>query len=275
MLACNEADKIEHALKSAKAAPWCKELLVFDSGSTDDTVTIAEQYADRVLHEPWVNFGTNRRKLVAAAEHDWVLILDADEEISEALINEIASLTESDFQQHPVMTMPRKNYLLGRYVKAWDPDRIDRFFDRTRVTWPERLVHDYRELNEGTRKDLKNHILHNRHANNWEDYFDGRRYQARADALAREMYDQGKRCSFLDLYFRPYLAFLKFYLLKRAILDGTFGLMVAQKAAFSVQLKYARLYHLQQQGGQSEDSFSEAGTAQPATEDDKKSEETN
>ena len=259
ILACNEADRIEHTLKSAKAAPWCDEILVFDSGSTDDTVEIVKRYTDRVQYEPWVNFGANRQKLVAAASNDWVLILHADEEVSPELINEIQSQSDRAYEDHPVMTMPRKNYMLGRHVRAWDPDRIDRLFDRTRVTWPDRLVHDYRELEEGTIKDLKHAVIHNAHSDSCDVYFDGRREEARADALAREMYDQGKRCSFLDIWLRPILAYLKFYFVKRSILDGRFGVMVAQKAAFGTQIKYARLYHLQQQGGQASQSFSEAG----------------
>lgn len=249
MLACDEEQKITHALKSARACAWCDELLVFDSGSNDDTVGIARQYADRVEHHAWVNFSTNRRKLVEAATHDWVFILDADEEISPELAAEIAGLSGDMFERHPAMTMPRRNYLLGRHVRAWDPDRIDRLFDRRRVRWPEREVHDYRELTEGTRYELRAPIVHNAHANDWADYFDGARYAARADALAKEMYAQGRRARWIDLWVRPWMAFWKFYLLKGAILDGAFGLLIAQKAAFSVQLKYARLWHMQREAG--------------------------
>lgn len=249
MLAVNEADRIAAALESARACPWCDELLVFDSGSTDDTVSVAERIADRVEHHDWVDFSTNRRKLVEAARNDWVMVLDADEAISPGLAAEIGRLDDGDLDRHPVFTMPRHNYLFGRHVRAWDPDRVDRLFDRTRVTWPSRSVHDYRKPTEGAIGHLSNPILHNRDWDCWLDYFDGDRYQKRTDALAQEMADAGRSVGFFGLALRPLAAFLKFYILRRGFLDGAFGLLIAQKAAFSAQLKYARLWHLRRKGG--------------------------
>lgn len=249
ILAVNEAEKIGHALRSARACPWVDEVLVFDSGSTDSTVAVAQEMADRVEFHPWVDFSTNRRLVVEAAKNDWVFVLDADEEISDELFDEVASLPDSAFEAHPIMTMPRRNYLLGRHVRAWDPDLVDRLFDRRRVTWPARSVHDFRRPTQGTARALGGPILHNRHADQWGDYFDGERYAVRADALAREMYDAGKRVGLLGLWLRPWAAFIKFFVFKRGFLDGAFGLLVAQKAAFSVQLKYARLWHLRRGKG--------------------------
>jgi len=249
ILACDEESKIGHALASARACDWVREILVFDSGSSDRTVAIAREQADRVEHHDWVDFTSNRRALVEAATHDWVFVLDADEEISPELAAEIAALKDAAFDAHPLFTMPRRNYLLGRHVKAWDPDRIDRLFHRARVDWPRRSVHDTRIPKDGSPHALKQPILHNRHANDFGDYFDGPRYAARAEALAREMYDAGRRVSYLGLCLRPCVAFIKMFLLKGGFTQGTFGLAIAQKAAFSVQLKYARLWHLQQTKG--------------------------
>ncbi|MBI1368346.1 MAG: glycosyltransferase [Planctomycetes bacterium] len=247
ILACNEAAKIAHTLESARACPWVDEIVVFDSGSTDDTVAIAHQFTPRVEYHPWVDFTTNRRLIVDAAANDWVFILDADEEISPELSAAVAALRDDQFRMHPVITMPRRNYLLGRHVRAWDPDRIARLIDRKRVAWPQRSIHDRPAPTDGSVLNLAAPIYHNRYADHWNDYFDGERYEKRADALAHEMYAQGKRVGLLGLWLRPWAAFVKFFFLKRSFLDGSFGLLVAQKAAFSVQLKYARLWHLQQQ----------------------------
>lgn len=247
VLAYNEQEKIAHALRSARQCAWVDQIIVFDSGSTDDTCAIARELADRVEHRDWVDFTTNRRAIVDAAANDWVFILDADEEISPELAAEIGRLDEAVFERHPVLTMPRRNYLLGRHVRAWDPDRLDRLFDRRRVGWPQRSVHDTREPTEGAGRPgaLHGPILHNRHADDFGDYFDGVRYAARTDALAREMHAAGRRVGWLGLCLRPLATFAKFYLLKGGWTQGSFGLLVAQKAAFSTQLKYARLWHLQ------------------------------
>lgn len=245
MLARDESHKIGAALASARACPWCSELLVIDTGSTDNTAAIAAETADRVEHHAWVDFSTNRRRMVEAAAHDWVFILDADEQIPPQLREEIADLPDSAFERHPMMMMPRRNYLLGRYVRAWDPDCVSRVVDRRRIDWPDRSVHDICIPREGTTGELRNPLLHNAGFDEWTDYFDGGRYATRTEALAQEMQRGGRRVGFLGMVLRPWIAFIKFYCFKGAILDGTFGLMIAQKAALSVQLKYARLWHLQ------------------------------
>lgn len=245
MLAMNEAEKVRCALESARRCGWCDEIIVFDSGSTDETVAIARELADRVEHHPWENFAANRQAVIAAARNDWVFILDADEEISDALAGEIGTLRDEAFERLAVFTMPRRNYLLGRHVRAWGPDRVARLLNRTRVRWPERLVHDRPEPTQGAVGRLRGALLHKRMVHDWNDYFDGPRYAQRTDALAREMYERGKRIGYCGLMLRPLGAFLKFYVLKRGFLDGAFGLLVAQKAAVSVQLKYARLWEMQ------------------------------
>lgn len=246
--ACNEQAKIQPALESARACPWCSELLVFDSGSTDRTVEIARSIADRVEFHEWTTYADSKRRMTEAAANDWVFILDADEQITPELAGEIAGLTDESFDRHPLMTMPRRNYLLGRHVRAWDPDRQNRLFHRGRVDWPDRAVHDERVLREGTALALHHPLLHNPMVDDFRDYFDGPRYARRVEALAGELYQAGRRAGWFDLAFRPVAAFLKFYVAKGGFLQGSFGLVIAQKAAVSVQLKYARLWHMQRAG---------------------------
>ena len=247
ILCCNEEAKIEYALKSAKACSWCNEILVFDSGSTDKTVEIVRKYTDRIEFHEWIDFPTSRKIIINKVINDWVFILDADEEISSDLTQEIANLPKKVFTNHPVMIIPRRNFLLGKHVRAWDPDFINRLIDRKRVYCHNHPVHDKLKPKEGTEFTLKGHIIHNRVINDFSDYFDGSRYEHRVNVMAQELFDRGKRTGFLNLLFRPFLTFLKYYILKKGFLDGSFGLLIAQKAMVSVQLKYAKLWHLQQQ----------------------------
>lgn len=243
----NKISTIGSALASARACTWCAELLVFDSHSTDGSYEQAQQMADRVERHEWTTYADSKRRMTEAATHDWVFVLDADEQISDALRDEIAGLDNAAFKQSPLMTMPRRNYLMGRHVLAWDPDRQDRLFDRRRVTWPDRAVHDYRLPTEGKIRRLRGPLLHNAQVDDFTDYFEGERYQRRTEALARQMLAEGRRVGMLGLWLRPTLAFYKHLLLKGGFLQGAFGVMIAHKAAFSTQLKYARLWHLQQQ----------------------------
>ncbi len=241
----NEESRVEHALQSARECPWCDEILVFDSGSTDGTVALAEKWADRVEYHPWVNFRENKKLLASAAKNDWVLMLDADEEISGELRDEIAELGDEKFQRHALFTMPRKNYILGRHARALDPDRVDRLFHRERVEWRDDPTHDARLPKQGNCGRLRGPILHNSRDFAWESYFDGQLAAVRIDTVGRDEWQEGKRCGFWELSLRPLAAFLKFYFLKGGYRDGTFGLLMAQRAAVSVQLKYGRLWDLQ------------------------------
>lgn len=244
----NEQDCLEHALLSARACPWCDEILVFDSGSTDGTLKIARRLADRVEQHPWQGFKANKLALTESARNKWVFILDADEEISPELANEIAALPDSDFSDNSIITMPRKNHMLGRHIKVWDPDRVDRLFDRTRVVWGEHAYHDTRLPEGGGIKALSFPILHHRHRMDWATFFDGPLLERRSDTLARELIRQGERSSVWAMWVHPMGAFLKFYFLRGGFLQGSFGLLVAQKAMMAAVLKYARLWYLQEYG---------------------------
>ncbi len=245
VLARNEAGKIEHALASVAKAPWCVELLVYDSGSTDDTVAIAKRFTDRVEHHDWIDYTHNKKLICDAAKTDWVMILDADEELSPALVKAIGDISDEAFAAASGFTMPRRNFLFGRHVLAWDPDRVDRLFNRQKVRWLQRSVHDRREPIEGQFEKLKAPLLHRPSVDDWGDFYDGERFQKRTEALPRELFNNGKHARPSDLWLRPALTFLKFFVLKRGFLQGTFGLLVARKAGMSVGLKYARLWYLQ------------------------------
>ena len=250
ILTFNEVGNLAAAVASARQCPWCDQVVVMDSGSNDGTVELAGRIADVVEHQPWIDFSTNRQLLVSKARNDWVFILDADEVISPQLGAEIAALSEADWRNCSIFTMPRKNYLFRRHVRAWDPDRVDRLFDRTRVRWPRRSVHDVREAVSGKTGRLRAPLLHRPGVDAWSDYFDGQRFDSRTDALAREMRERGKHARASDLWVRPAMTFVKFYLLKGSWRQGTFGLLVARKASFSVALKYTRLWHLEHSGSE-------------------------
>jgi len=240
----NSEDTLGPACESAK---WADELIVVDSGSTDRTPEIAKQYADRYVVEPWRGYGGQKLFASELARNDWIFFLDGDEECSPELADEWQRFSEAQLDQLDLLMVPRKNYILGRYARAWWPDRLTRIFHRGRVTWDDEVLHDTREASDPSRvKDLASWIEHKRGSDaGFSDYFSGQRMDERLLMVAQQMHDRGKRASALDLLLRPWLAFIKFYVLKRGFMDGTFGLLIAQKAAVSTQLKYAALWSIQ------------------------------
>lgn len=242
----NCEDTIEAACRSVS---WADELVVVDSGSRDRTADLARSLADQYVLEPWRGYGGQKKFASMLCRNDWIFFLDGDEECSRELARELQSLSDSDLVEVDLLMTPRRNYVMGRWVRAWWPDRLTRVFHRGRCRWDDHVLHDTRQASDPSRvRRLQGWIEHKRLSKaGFEDYFSGRRMDERLMLVARQMYDQGKRCTWLDLAFRPKLAFIKFYLIKHGWLDGAFGLLVAQKAAVSTQLKYAALWTVQQQ----------------------------
>lgn len=245
IICCANSEKtLGPACESVK---WADELLIVDSGSTDKTAEIAQQHADRYVVEPWRGYGGQKKFAAELATHDWVFFLDGDEECSPRLAEEWQGFTQDQLDKLDLLMVPRKNYMFGRYVRGWWPDRLTRIFHRRRVTWDDEVLHDTREASDPSRvRDLNGWIEHKRISDaGYSDYFSGKRMDERLLMVARQMHERGKRASALDLLFRPWLAFVKFYILKRGFLDGAFGLLIAQKAAVSTQLKYSALWAVQ------------------------------
>lgn len=240
----NCEDTLDAAARSSK---WASELIIIDSGSTDRTPGIAQKYADHYVVEPWRGYGGQKKFATELCSHDWIFFVDGDEECSPQLADEWQRLTENELERVDLLLVPRKNYMLGREVRAWWPDHLTRIFHRKRCTWDDHVLHDTRAPSDPSRvRKMQGWLEHKRHSKaGFDDYFSGRRMDERLLMVAEQMYANGKRCSMLDLIVRPKLAFWKFYLLKRGFMDGTFGLLVAQKAAVSTQLKYAALWAVQ------------------------------
>ena len=242
----NQADRIGLALDSLA---WCDDIVVVDSGSTDGTVEVAKRHASgkvRVVFEPWRGFAGQREFAAGLCRREWVLMLDADEECSPELRREIEGLggTADAFEKTAIFEMPRKNFVAKRHVRCWGPDYQTRFIHRDRVVWDPAALPEKRspKADFGLRR-LKGAILHNRLTPYSPlDFADGVRMQSYAELLSESMFKKGRRAGFLNLIFRPWMAFLKYYIFRGGFLDGRFGVAIAYRAMVGVMLKYSLLY---------------------------------
>ena len=253
---------------------WADELVIVDSGSTDGTAEIAQARADVYRQEPWRGYSAQKAFAATLARHDWVLILDADEEVDERLAQEIQGLTAEALSGADVVYMRRQNFVFGRHARGWDPDWQSRLIHRHRATWNDDALHDARApADRSRRRYLRGRLLHKRVSEaGFEDYFGGARLDARLLPVARQMYERGRRCRWLDLWLRPKAVMFKQLVLKRGLLDGSFGYLIAQKTAFTTQLKYAALWAIQNGNDQAQhlehaDSRSRAGQPEPLPDD--------
>lgn len=234
----NAATQLEACLQSAHFAD---EIIIVDSGSTDGTQALAERYGARVVQQDWLGFGPQKQFAVDAAQHDWVLCLDADERVSpelrEAIIFALKAPCTVAFR------FPRCNRFLGRYLKHGEgyPDWSLRLFDRRQARWSNDAVHEKVETTSAI-GELRGDLLHDS-AESIASYLTK---QNRYTSLAAEVaLKAGKRSGFTRLVFSPLLRFIKFYIIRQGFRDGLPGLIHIAIGCFNSFSKYAKMLERQ------------------------------
>lgn len=238
IIAKNEAERIEECLASVA---WADEIVLVDSGSTDATCDIARRYTDKVHVIPWRGFGPQKQAAVALAGHDWVLNVDCDERVTPELAEEIRRILSLDAPQG-AYSVPRRTFLGRKEIKhcGWYPDRTIRLFNRTTAHYSDSMVHE-RVVTDGATAACREHLLHYSFAGLSPLLTKLNHY---SDLSARQMFDQGRRCSLFDLTARPLFAFFKTYILRLGFLDGLEGLEISVTTALLTFSKYIKLREL-------------------------------
>ena len=242
IIARNEAWRIEACLKSARFAD---EIVLVDSGSTDDTVAIAREYADRVIETEWRGYGATKQLALEHAAGDWVLWLDADERVPPDLRDEILATVGTG--EHAGYRIARKTLFLGHWIRhcGWYPGYVLRLFRRDAdPRFTEDQVHESLRI-RGPTGDLGHPLVHDTDPT-LHHYLV--KFNSFTSLGARQLYLSGKRFRLTDLVFRPIFTLLKMYVLKRGFLDGLPGLILCGLSACYVFTKYAKLWHLHLRG---------------------------
>lgn len=226
------------------SADFADETLVLDSGSDDGTAELAAARGARVIQKEWLGFGRQKQYAVAAARHDWVLCLDADERVSAALRESILAALAAPAAG--AYAMPRCNRFMGRWLRHGEgyPDWSLRLFDRRHARWGDDAVHE-KVLTDAPAARLEGDLLHDS-AETLAGYLDKQnRYTSmQAEALFRA----GKRAGVAQLLLSPALRFAKFYFLRLGLLDGIPGLVHIAIGCCNSFNKYAKLMALQRGG---------------------------
>ncbi len=235
----NEERNIVACIESAR---WADEVVVVDSFSKDRTVELARPLADRVLEHEYVNSATQKNWAIPQMTHEWVMVLDADERITPALRDDIRSILEKG-TACDAFRIWRKNHFLGKPVNycGWQNDSVVRLFRRDRCRYQDREVHaDI--VCEGPVGRLRGRLLHYTFVS-FDQYM--RKFDRYTSWAAGDRARRTKRVRWHHLTLRPGWRFFRQYILKRGFLDGKAGLIICGLAAFSVFLKYAKLWERQ------------------------------
>ncbi len=229
----NEEENIEECLKGLT---WADEIIVIDSYSKDNTLNIAKQYTDLVFQRKFDDFSSQRNYGLEKAKSEWILVVDADERVTEPLKDEIIlSVKNSNAQAFKI---PRKNYFLGKWIKycGWYPDYTLRLF-RQKYRYSG-LVHETVKVDEPI-KSLKNELIH-------YTYRDIHHYINKINSYttldAENKFRKGKKRSILYILIRPQWEFFNKFILKRGILLGKAGLFLSVLSSYYQFLKQIKLW---------------------------------
>ncbi len=213
--------------KVLNSCTFADEVVVVDSGSTDNTLEIANTFKNtKILHQKWLGFGKQKQYGVEACQNNWVFVLDSDEIITDKLKDEILTL---DFTCKAYF-VPRLNYFFGKPIKYCGlyPDATLRLFDKNYAKFSENKVHEKVITNEKT-AILKNHMLHFAYENIEEFITKQNRYSS-----------LNKKDKVLKALFSPYWTFLKIYFLRLGFLEGWRGFVIAKLYAQYTFWKYIK-----------------------------------
>lgn len=227
----NESQNIGHCLESVK---WADEIIVVDSGSNDETVSIAKQFTDKVIFNDWKGFAEQKNFALSLAKNDWVLSIDADERITQNLENEILN---SNLDHYDGYKIKRDNYFLGELIRGcgWGNDYQLRLFKKSKTKLTNRLVHEGFEV-DGKIGQLNNSMLHFSYRN-FKDAFMKINHYSTLEAIEKQ---NKKKVNSFTIVLTPIIAFLQHFILRKGFIDGIYGLFVSIMHAITklqVQLK--------------------------------------
>ncbi len=222
-----------------------EEILLYDSGSTDNSVEIAKAYGARIAYGDWEGYGRNRYKASQLATYDWILMIDTDEVLDAELKKAIVCIDLT--KEHLVYNMRYKNFYGSKEIKfgEWGNDAHIRMANRKTVQIDQEIVHEKLFLQPGLHiKTLAGFIKHYT-VNNSIDY--ARKAMEYASLSADKYLKQGKHASFIKIYIAPLFAFVQNYFFKMGFRDGWKGFVCAGMTAWYTFMKYAKLKELERQ----------------------------
>ena len=238
----NEADRISRCLESVKNV--ADEIIVLDSGSTDDTVAICKQYTEHVFVTDWPGFGKQKQRALDKATCDWVLSIDADEALDEKMQAELSNLLAQPTIQHDAYKLPWGVTIHGKTLKYGRSARaVLRLFKREGAEFSLDEVHE-KVIPVGTNfGKMKGILLHYTH----RDFKHGLDKSANYAWLGSQKYfRKGKKSHGLLLaLLRSMWVFFHIYVLRLGMLDGSIGFLVAMRYAHGNFNKYAGLWLLE------------------------------
>lgn len=237
IIAKDEADRIPVVIRAVR--DWADEVIVIDSGSEDDTVAVSEKLGARAVFNAWRGYGPQKVFGEGQCRNDWLLNLDADEEISPELASEIRGLFRNGDPDCVAYTLPiLPLYPFQDRGHPWTAFHHPvRLYRRDRAGFKDELVHDTVVVREGRVGHCKGMVIH-RSFRSLAHHVD--KVNGYSSAQAEVLASRGRNPSLLALLLTPVLAFFKQYILRREFVNGVDGIVVSHMYAFQRFIRLAK-----------------------------------
>jgi glycosyltransferase involved in cell wall biosynthesis len=241
----NEESNIGRTLASVS---WADERILIDSGSTDRTRDVASRYGAKVFEESWKGYAAQKNSAIAKATSDWILSLDADEEVTSDLASEIMAVIRSA-DSHDGYFIPRRNLFLGKWIRhgGFYPDPKLRLFRQGKGTFEHREVHETMNV-KGSTSRLTGVLIHHAYPTLTAYISTMNKYSSLgAENLANGRQVSGKSLLWFlaNIFLRPLATFTWNYFFRGGFLDGREGFLLHLYHSAYVSWKYAKFCELQ------------------------------
>jgi glycosyltransferase involved in cell wall biosynthesis len=235
ILARNSQQHLREVLSALRSFD---EVLLYDTGSTDETLTIAKEFSNVVIRsEKFVGFGPTHNLATEAAKNDWILSADSDEVVTPEMLNQIQNLS---LDPKTVYSFPRHNYFNGKFIKwcGWYPDRVVRLYHRKITKFSSYEVHEG-VITEHMKVALLKGPLKHYSYSSVRDFLD--KMQLYSDLFVKQNTGR-KSSSLMKAILRGFFAFFKSYVIKRGFLGGYEGFIISLYNGHTAYYKYLKLY---------------------------------
>ena len=236
IISYNEEKKIEACLQSLQGI--VDEIIIVDSLSQDETVTIAKKYTDKIYQQKFLGYGKQKNFAVAKASHDWIISLDCDERISPQLKASIVEI-KAKIDLHDAYNMARRTFYVYRWLNhCWYPDKKVRLYNKSKARWSDAEVHESVEVVSNNIKMLTGDLYHysfdsiSDHITTLDKF---------SEIGAMDIIRREKKVGVLSPLTHGCWTFFKLYVLRRGFLDGFAGLVVAVLSFMHVFVKYSKV----------------------------------
>ena len=233
----NEEKNIGRCLESVK---WADEIVIVDSGSTDKTLKICRKYNCKIIESEWLGFGKTKKFAVDSATNNWILSIDADEEVTPDLKKEILGILDNpEFNGYKIK---RKSFYINKWINhcGWNKEYKLRLFNKQFGNFNEQMVHESVKLNGKIAKI--NEILKQYTYPNISSHL--QKIDRYSKLSATELFKNGKKTSIFMAILKGKIKFLQMYFLQLGFLDGKEGFILSLNSAYGVYLKYLKLWEM-------------------------------